>query len=381
MKIIKKIQCLKKRLAHHRSLINVFVSSKNIIHNLNQFRNNYPNLEFTPVLKSNAYGHGLIETAEILKKENKPFLAVDSLFEAKKLRNFGISDKILIIGYAFPEEILNSRFKNFSYFIIDLSQLKALSRNNRKRINIHLKIDTGMRRQGIADSELEKAIDLIKGNKKLNLEGICSHLADAGNENSKFTLKQIEKWNNIVKKFKKEFDSIKYFHLSATSGLKYHNKISANMVRLGIGLYGFNQGLDNNINLKPALSVKTVVTSVRNLRPGDCVGYNTTFKADKNMEIATIPFGYFEGFDHRLSNKGFVKVRNKFCPILGRISMNITSFDVTNIDNIKAGDEVLVISDNPKDKNSVIEISKICNTIPYIVLAGIHSHLKRIISK
>jgi len=169
--------------------------------------------------------------------------------------------------------------------------------------------------------------------------------------------------------------------LSATPGVRYSDKISANMVRLGIGLYGFKQGLGDDFNLKPVLSIKTIITSIRNFNAGDYIGYGITFQADKNMKTATIPFGYFEGFDRRLSNKGFVKVKNTFCPILGRISMNITSFDVSDIPDVAVGDEVIVISDDPQDKNSVAKIANICNSIPYVILTNIPSHLKRIISK
>ncbi len=379
MRIIEKIRGIRKDLSPYRPLISIFIFRRNIIHNLNRFKSGYPGLEFAPVLKSNAYGHGLKETAEILKNEKKPFLAVDSLFEARQLRHLGFSDNILIIGYAFPEDILDHRFKNFSYSIISLSQLESLSGKSRKKTNIHLKIDTGMRRQGIAESEVEKAVNLIKGNRNLNLEGVFSHLADADSEDGGFTLKQVEKWNGIAGKFKKEFDSIKYFHLSATAGMKYHDKISANMVRLGIGLYGF--GRNPNMDLKPALSAKTIITSVRDLKPGDCVGYGATFKAEKNMKVATMPFGYFEGFDRRLSNKGFIKVRDEFCPVVGRVSMNITSFDVSNVPGAKVGDEVTVISDDPEDRNSVSEMAETCGTIPYVILTGIPPHLKRVVSK
>ncbi len=379
MRIIEKIREIRKGLSSHRPLINIFISKVNIIYNLNRFKKSYPELKFAPVLKSNAYGHGLREVAEILKKEGKPFLAVDSLFEARKLRHLGISDRILVIGYTLPEEILRHRFKNFSYLLVSLSQLEILSRKSRKKVNIHLKVDTGMRRQGIADSEIEKSIDLIKKNRNLNLEGICSHLADAAGRESEFTLKQIEKWNNIVNRFKKEFDSIEYFHLSATAGLKYYDKISANMVRLGLGLYGFNEGLD--IELKPALSAKTLITSIRGLKPGDCIGYSAAFKAERNIKSATIPFGYFEGFDRRLSNKGFVKIKDRFCPVIGQVNMNITSFDVSDIPGVKVGDEVTVISDRPEDKNSVSKMAELCNTIPYVILIHIPPHLKRIISQ
>ena len=380
MKIINKLREIKKRFSRYSPLIEVLISKENLLHNFREFKNKYPKLEFAPVLKSNAYGHGLKETAEILSNEKKPFLAVDSLFEARALRNAGVSDRILIIGYFRPKEI-NYRLKKISYLVTSFEQLELLNKKIRRNTNIHLKIDTGMHRQGIDYSEAGKAIKIIKDNKKINLEGVCSHFADAENKNSEFTLKQIKKWNSIVDKFKKEFDSIKYFHLSATPGMRYSDKISANMVRLGIGLYGFKQGLGDDFNLKPVLSIKTIITSIRNFNAGDHIGYGITFQADKNMKTATIPFGYFEGLDRQLSNKGFVKVKDKFCPIIGQINMNITSLDVSNVPDVAVGDEVIVISDDPQDKNSVSKMAKLCNTIPYVILINIPSHLKRIISK
>lgn len=153
------------------------------------------------------------------------------------------------------------------------------------------------------------------------------------------------------------------------------------MIRLGIGLYGFGQGSISDFKLKPALSAKTLITSVRTLKTGDHVGYGATFKASGNMKIATMPFGYFEGFDRRLSNKGFVEVKNTFCPVVGRVSMNIASFDVSDVPGVEAGDKVTVISNKPGDKNSVSKIAEICNTIPYVVLTNIPQYLKRITSE
>lgn len=379
MRAIEKIRKIRKELSGHRPLINILISKGNVIHNLNQFKRKYPQFTFSPVLKSNAYGHGLKEIAEILKKEEKPFLAVDSVFEAQKLNNLGVSDNILVIGYTPPEEISKNRIKRVSFSIVSLPQLKILGEKCDKKTKIHLKVDTGMGRQGIAETELGEAVRIIKSNKNLVLEGVSSHFADADGGSSKLTLRQIEKWNNIVGKMKKEFDSIEYFHISATSGLRYADKINANMVRLGIGLYGFNPGSNPELELKPALSARTIITSVRELTPGDSVGYNAAFKADKKMKVATIPFGYFEGFDRRLSNKGFVKVNNLFCPVIGKVSMNITSFDVTDIPDVAVGDEVIVISDDSGDKNSVSNMANMCNTISYVILVHIPEHLKRVI--
>jgi alanine racemase len=228
---------IRKKILHHEPLIAVEISRENLLHNLNEFKKIYPKLEFAPVLKSNAYGHGIVEMAKILDQENSPFFCVDSFFEARQLRHEGIKTKILIIGYVRPEEIRSSRLKNAAFTIVDLEQLKEIGNipscprrggpmrhrtgvvgeekdtpigeiNNhplpllekegslfRKKIKIHLKIDTGMHRQGILLSEIEETIKIIKNSKNMILEGICSHLADADNSDEKFTLEQIENWN------------------------------------------------------------------------------------------------------------------------------------------------------------------------------------------
>jgi len=156
MKIINKLREIKKRFSRYSPLIEVLISKENLLHNFREFKNKYPRLEFAPVLKSNAYGHGLKETAEILSNEKKPFLAVDSLFEARALRNTGVSDRILIIGYFRPKEI-NYRLKKISYLVTSFEQLELLNKKIRRNTNIHLKIDTGMHRQGIDYSEAGKA--------------------------------------------------------------------------------------------------------------------------------------------------------------------------------------------------------------------------------
>jgi alanine racemase len=406
MSFIDFLRQIKRKFSPHQPLIEVRVFGENLLHNLAEFKNNYPQLEFAPVLKSNAYGHGIIGVAKILDQEKAPFFCADSFFEARQLRHEGIKTKILIIGFVRSEEILSSRLKNVAFAITRLEQLQqlndltpTLSFVRRGGLIIHLKIDTGMHRQGILLNEIDTAIKIIKENKNIILEGVCSHLADADNIDEKFTLEQIKKWNDTAKIFAKNFGGIKYFHLSASAGVAFADKIDANIARLGIGLYGIKtqnsisktQGFGVSpagdtkiINLKPTLEMKTIITSVKEIEPGEKIGYGVTFTAEKKMKIATVPAGYFEGIDRRLSNLGFVKVKTchasgviNFCPIIGRVSMNITTIDVSKVEDIKIGDEVILISSNSGDKNSVENTAKICNTIPYEILAHIPAHLRR----
>ena len=236
-----------------------------------------------------------------------------------------------------------------------------------------------MHRQGILPTDLEEATQLIKSNRNIVLEGICSHLADADSQDHVFTNAQIQKWNQIADKFKKQFSSIQYVHLSNTAGTAFADETHANIGRIGIGLYGFDTAPKSSLNLKPALEMCSLVTTLKTIPMGEKVGYNIRYTAPKDMKIATIPVGYNEGLDIRLSDKGFVKIRNDFCPIIGRISMNMCSVDVSDVEKVSLEDEVMIISKDSADKNSIDNIIKICNATRYEILIHIPAHLRRII--
>lgn len=381
---------LSKRRFPYEPLIKVEISKSAIIHNYLEFTRAFPTTRIAPVLKSNAYGHGLFEIAHILKEAEKnktigeiPFIVVDSYFEAVALRSDDIKEKILVIGYTSPETMKNCRIKNISFTIGNIDTLKDISKTISHKISIHIKIDTGMRRQGILPDEIIQATKLLQENKNIVLEGLCTHLSDADNADQTFTNQQIILWNQIVDKIKTQFPSIKYFHASNTDGHNYSDIIQANISRLGIGLYGLVDGnkFSPKLNLKPALEIKTIITGLKKLRAGESVGYSNTFVAKNDMTIATIPVGYYEGLDRRLSNAGFVEIGplRVMCPIIGRVSMNITCIDVSDCKNISIGDEVIVFSNNPQSKNSIFNIAKICNTITYEISTKIAQHLKRVV--
>lgn len=356
-------------------LINITISRKALLHNIGEFKRFAPNGQIAPVLKSNAYGHGINVIAKELDKHNFPFFVVDSFFEAKALRNESILTPLLIIGYTNVDTILKNYLKNVNFTITNLDTLKELSEKIDRNISIHIKIDTGMHRQGISVNEIDVSIGIIKSKNKIKLIGISSHLSDADNSDKAFTIDQISLWNNTVKKFRREFPDLRYWHISASSGHIYR-EVNANISRLGIGMYGL---IDlPELDIQPILEMKTIITSIKKIKSGDTVGYNNTFTANRDMIIATIPVGYNEGIDRRLSNKGYIKYDNTFCPILGRVSMNITVIDISKVRNAKIGDEVIIFSSNKSDKNSIINIAKICETITYEIAIHIPQYLKRI---
>jgi len=245
-----------------------------------------------------------------------------------------------------------------------------------------------MHRQGILSEEIDEAIVLLRNAApNLVLEGISSHLPDADNIDTSFTQAQIKKWNSIVKRFRNDtnFPNFSYWHLSNTDGHAFSKDIEANVSRLGLGLYlGLGQ-ISTAASVTPAsaLEMKTIISGIKYIRTGDKIGYSGTFTAPNDMTIATIPVGYFEGVDRRLSNTGFVKIESGetiyFPPIIGRVSMNITTIDITDIPGVNVGHHVVVVSANVKDKNSVRAVAELCDTIPYEILVHIPAHLKRIV--
>ena len=349
----------------YEPLIRLEISRHAIINNLDQFRKLAPHGTIAPVLKSNAYGHGLLEVAKILERYRHiskgarntdgvgtiPFFVIDSYFEAVALRSQGVKTPLLVIGYCRPEVILNSRLNNVAFTIGSIESLQELE-DTEHPIAIHLKIDTGMHRQGI----------LI-------------------NDDPSFTEGQVNSWNKVVSHFKNEFPSLKYFHLGATYGHRFTPDIDANVSRLGLGLYGLVDGsqFPEKLHLTPALKMKTIISSVKKLGRDDSVGYSGTFRAERDTTIAIIPVGYYEGIDRRLSNCGFVQVGQNdiVCPIIGNVSMNMTTIDVSHVGHIKQEMEVTIFSNNLNDRNSIVELAKYGKLLPYELAVHIPAVLKR----
>ena len=405
MEYLRSLKRLSREWHPYEPLITVEISRERLLHNLAEFRKIAPRGTVAPVLKSNAYGHGLFEIAGILEEENRdgvtPFFVVDSYFEAVALRARGIKTPLLTVGYTRPETIITSNLKHIAFTITDIETLRSISKNTSAAsaskktgaISLHIKIDTGMRRQGILPTELNEAISLLRKNPTLSVEGILTHLSDADNPDHSFTEKQITAWNDIARRFKTEFPSLKYIHASASDGHRFAKKIEANVSRLGIGLYGLSDDIEfaRKMNLKPVLQMKTIVTGVKKLKAGETTGYGNTFTAWKDTTIATIPVGYFEGLNRKLSNNGAVITlagttttdkssagKNRVvCPIVGRVSMNITTIEI--VSPIRIGSPVIAISDTASDPNSIASIAKKSGTITYEIAAHIPAHLKRIV--
>ena len=365
------------RTPSHTPLVTVTISKSRLLYNLNEYQNTFPELAIAPVLKSNAYGHGLVPVAQLLDQEKVAFFALDSLHEALILRKNRIRSPLLILGYTRPADIAATKIVNIAFAITSLAQLEELARVAGRTTRLHLKVDTGMHRQGITENEIPKAMAIFAQNPRLILEGVCSHFADADSADEAFTQQQLHAWERATSLLRGKFPSIRFFHISASAGARYAQSIRGNVLRLGLGLYGINATPVKKLDLQPVLQLETIISGIKELTEGDCVGYNATYQAHQSRTTATIPVGYFEGIDRRLSNVGVCKVGESFCPLIGRVSMNISSLDVSAVPQVSPGDCVIAISNNPNDPNSVEHIAQTAGTIPWEILVHIPQHLRR----
>ncbi len=367
----------------YRTLNQIAISKQALFTNHQNIQAYHKEAQVCPVLKSNAYGHGLKEMAQLFDSMHCPFLVVDSLFEAYELYKLKIKTPILIMGYTAPENFKIKKLP-FEIVVFDLRLAEVLNRYQ-KHCKIHLFIDTGMNREGIKLADFPQFLSAIKKLKNLQIVGLCSHLADADNSSSfEFTQKQIDIYKealNIMEQF--GINSL-WRHISASGGSFKIKDNTFNMLRVGLAHYGINP-LDQNdtkstaIALEPVLEFSSTLVQVKNLSKGDLVGYNCTFKAKKNTTIGLLPAGYYEGVDRRLSNLAFVKIRNEFFPIIGRVSMNMTTIDISKLKNPKIGEKVIVYSSLKKDKNNLSKTATLLKTIPYELLVHLAESVKRVV--
>jgi alanine racemase len=363
------------------SLNTIEINRKNLLFNFDFFRKE-TGLEIWPVLKSNAYGHGIKQVTKILEERESDYLVVDGYNEVLEIRKVS-KRPVLIIGEIRSENFSRINWKNVTMMVGDELTIRELEKLN-KRIRVHLKVNTGMNRQGINVDEVRNIVNLIKKYPKLELEGVFSHLAEAdevNGEKTDFQLKQFEKAIEIIEK---NGVKLKFCHLAASAGALKIKSNKVNAIRLGIGLYGINvlEKRDKIFRkmqeLKPVLNFKSCFTTLRRIKKGEKVSYGGTWQAKKDTNIGVIPVGYNEGLDRRLSNKGWVNYKNVFYPIVGRICMNLAMVDLGDT-AVKLFDEVETISNNREDKNSIENMARQCKTIPYDLLVKVNSLVRRLV--
>lgn len=364
----------------YRHLNKILINQSALQHNHQVLQAFHPEAKIAPVLKSNAYGHGLKTVAPIFDALRPEFLVVDSLYEAYELYKMNVKSKVLILGYTHPDNFSTKQLP-FHITIFDLETAKALNKHQ-KNCSVHIFVDTGMCREGVSIKHLPEFIQEVKKLSHLQVVGLTSHLADADNsQNSSFTQKQISNYKKALKIIEEANISLQYRQISASGGAFKIKDHTFNIIRAGLASYGINplEPSDpeyQSLELQPALQFITTLAQIRTIHKGDKIGYNGTYTAEKTMTVGLLPLGYYEGVDHRLSNKGVVTINDTVCPIIGRVSMNMTSIDLSAIKNAKVGDTVCIYSDENQE-NSIVNAAKTAGTIPYELLVHLSESVRR----
>ena len=364
---------------------NIYISSLAILSNFDLFLKLSPGGFVIPVLKSNAYGHGLEQVATILKERNFPYIAVDGYFESLRIHEIS-KQPVLVMGAIKSVNYVNINPRNNAFVVHDLATLKAMG-DTRKSFKIHIELETGMSRHGVRINELKDFLNLIKKYSNLLVEGVMTHLADADNPKSdKFVEQQTKKFDIGVEMIINAGFKLQYIHIAQSAGSTKTKSNYANTIRIGLGLYGITplDKSDSNAakldRLRPALTLTSTISKLLEINRSESVGYGRTFIAKQKCQIGVLPLGYYEGLPRTLSNIGKVKLKNQYLPIVGRVCMNHTMIDITGT-KAKINDEVTIISSDPKDDLCINQLCQNNKLFNYGLLVSLNQTIRRTIIK
>jgi len=354
------------------------IHSKAIKHNLQYFQSKLQDHTKTlVVIKAFSYGSDAIEIAKILADQGIDYLAVSYASEGIELRNAGINLPILVLHPQVEnfDRIISYNLEPTIYSQRSLELFLEKSLNLEKSYPIHLKINSGMNRLGFKKEERETLTAmLVSAKKQIKINSIFSHLASSEDKGSKeFTLAQIAYFNDFSDEIAKELGYRPLKHICNSSGILEYPEAHFDMVRLGIGLYGFVNIPEETEKLKNTHRLKTKISQIQHIEKGESVGYNQSFLAERPSRIATLSLGYADGLKRVWSNSQVeVAVNNKPAPIIGKICMCITMIDVTDID-CQEGDEVVIF----ETQEQILELANKAGTIPYEILTSISQRVRR----
>jgi len=362
------------------------VNLENIKHNFREVKRLSPNSEAMPVIKANAYGHGAVEVAKALKEEGAKRFAVAIADEGIKLREQGILEPILILGYTPPEDLERLLSYNLTPTVnhrdLALAYQERVSKLKRT-LTCHVKIDTGMGRIGFYHEDLTLILEVFK-QKNLEIEGVFTHFARADEKDLSFTRLQFARFMAVLDYLKTQGIEIKYRHAANSAAIIQFPEAHLDLVRPGIMLYGeypSQEVVKNGLSLKPALTLKATVAQVKKVPAGFPVSYGSTYVSKDQCLIVTLPLGYADGYFRLLSNRGEVLINGKRWPIAGRVCMDQLMVAVDEKEEIFPGDEAVLLGSQGEETISALEIARTVGTINYEVLTNISARVPRIYLK
>ncbi len=361
------------------------INTDAITHNYRKIKESIPSYtKIMAVVKADAYGHGAVKVSQILQEEGVDYLAVAIAAEGAQLREEGIRTPILVLGYT-PASSVGALIENdltqtiFSYEMAKFISYEASKLG--KKVKIHIKVDTGMGRIGFLPhpTSIEEIIEINKL-PNIEIEGFYTHFSSADEEDQTYTKKQNSIFNGFLKELGEVGIDAPIIHAANSAAIIMHKYTHANLVRLGISLYGHYPSEMTKpyaMGLVPSMSLKSQVVHLKKVPKGEQIGYNRKYTTNHTTKIATIPIGYADGYSRGLSNKGRVLIRGEYAPVIGNICMDQFMVDVTHINYVAVGDEVVLFGKQNSNEITVEEIANILNTINYEVICMIGKRIPR----
>lgn len=363
-----------------------------IRHNFKEIRKTVgSDTEIMCVIKADGYGHGAVFLGQYYEKIGADRFAVSNIEEALQLRENGINRPILILGFTPAEMAKDLADNDITQAVLSLNYAKELSESaadSNVTVKTHIKLDTGMSRIGFMYQDIDRDKTSLEEIKKvctlpgLDVCGIFTHFAvsDEADEGKDTTLHQFSCFSDAVEKLKNNGIDFETVHCSNSGAIIDYDQARFDCVRAGIILYGLSPSskLAGRLDLKQAMQIKSVIALIKTVEPGTAVSYGGTYITDKTTKIATVPIGYADGYSRSLSGKAYMTVRGKKAPVIGRVCMDQVMIDVTDIEDVKTGDEVTVIGDGSNNTISFDDIAQMTGTINYELVCLVGKRVPRV---
>ena len=357
-------------------------------YNMKNIKSLVKDKEVIAVVKADCYGHGADDLAPVFLENGATRLAVAILTEGIELRKNNITAPIMILGYTpleLSEELINNDIEQTVYNLEYAEKLSNIAKGLGKKAKIHIALDTGMGRIGfIPNEESIKAVEKIASLQGIDIIGIFTHFSTADEYDKTYTKEQFKKIKNFISELEKRNINIPLKHVSNSGAIMDMPETYLDAVRAGIILYGYypsNEVNKEKLDIKPILTLKTTVSHVKEVEEGTSISYGRTFITKRKSKIATIPIGYADGYSRLLSGKAKVIINGKFAPVVGRICMDQCMIDVTDIHEVKVGDEVILLGKEGNLKFNADDFAEIMGTINYEITCMLKQRIPRVYIK
>lgn len=376
------------------SVMDVLLDRDALLNNVSEFiRICQSSGKIMAVVKANAYGHGLKEILTILKDTKVRKFGVFTLDEAIKVKEFIPDSMVLIFQSLYNDELKEAIERGFEITVgslDNLRHLKEIIKHTQSPPFVHLKVETGTNRQGIITEEIQPISEIISEVKKIKLRGIYTHFANIEDTTDhSYAMFQLNNYRYFLNEFFSNGLNFEFRHTACSAAAILFPETHFDFVRVGISLYGHWPSKETFVSaghlniekprLIPVMSLKTKIIQIKKVKNSEYIGYGCTYRATRDMKIGIIPVGYANGYRRALSNSAFVIVRGKRAPVIGRVCMNISMIDITDIEGVSIQDEVILLGKSEKEMITAEDLAQLSETINYEILTQIDPFARRII--